>query len=81
MSNGDTQQYNCIIGACCGGEDGAKQVKAYADMLKHDLGPGPHSAHEIATWAMGRFDHAVKGTLSPLVESVAGFARGFPYDG
>ena len=41
MSNGDDQQYNCALGACCGGttpeEDAQKRGEAVEEMMIHDL--------------------------------------------
>lgn len=82
MSNGtDQQQYNCALEICCGGADKTKQVKAVAHILHHRLGDGQHTLEQIADAVIASFDLADVGTLKPLKDSIAKFARSAPYEG
>lgn len=79
----DTQQANCILGICCGGDHDEKRIKALADWIRYDLQETrpQHLVDVIAAKLMARFDFAEKDTLKPLFESVAKLARGTPYQG
>lgn len=82
MSNGDDQQQvNCALEICCGGDDNAKQVKALAEILTKNLGPGKHELKMVAASILHSFDLAEKGTLKPFKDSIAKLARGNPYVG
>jgi len=80
MSNGTDQQYNCILEICCGGDDSAKRVRAFLEMMHHELGPGPHSETDVIRYVFRRFDLMKKGLLGPMVAYIAKQARDFPYE-
>ncbi len=76
----DNSEINCILEVCCGGDDEAKQIRAFAQLIHREI-QGPLTPGVVAEWAIGRFDFAEKGTLKPFKDSIALLARGFPYQG
>ena len=78
----DDQQVNCIISACCCEADCAeKKRKALAQILHTGLGHGPYTAAQIADFMLSNFDFAPKGTLTPLIETVAKLIKAGDYQG
>ena len=78
----DEKQVNCVIGACCCEADcSEKKRKALAQILHAGLGHGPYAAEQIADFLLSHFDFAPKGTLTPLMETVAKLIKAGPYQG
>lgn len=69
MSNGEVC---CLLGVCC--PPSARKPKASATMAR-DLGLTVDQASQAFDWFDSRFDFAPKGTLQPLIDSIATMAR------
>lgn len=74
----DTQEVNCVLGVCCG-KDG-KQHKALTDQIVRETKVSPADARKVAAWMLTKYDFAEKGTLKPLIDSIAKLARGNDYE-
>ncbi len=66
---------NCAIGACCPME---VRVKALTEYLQRE-GMDEAASKQAAELILKAFDLAPAGTLLPLIQSVAGFAKGTPF--
>jgi hypothetical protein len=81
MSNGTDQQMNCAAQICCDDEqtDFSKRVKALSKMIHHDLGDGPFTTEQMATWIENTFDLAGKGTLYAFKQWVITMFKAGPF--
>jgi hypothetical protein len=76
----DQQDACCIIGLCCGGDDGKKQTDALAQWLKHYVGGLDHGVRQhLATVLLAGWDFAPKGSLVELKRTLGAMARAYPY--
>lgn len=64
--------WNCITLSCCSPAQAEERLAKY---IAEHLGETP-SPKDVAKLLCGMFDFAEKGTLQPLVQSIARLARG-----
>lgn len=66
---------NCVLEVCCEGGSAA-QLTALSTLMAGELGCSIADAKPYATFILGYFDLAEKGSLSAFKGSIARLARG-----